>query len=371
MRILLIAKNINNKGGAGRYALSLANELAARNLNFSILTEPSETLVKNERDILKPLFGASAMVIFYNFIGNIFRTRRVAADFEVIHALDGWPYGVYGYFAVIGTRKKLFITGVGTYAVSPMKNLAKGFLLRRSYMRASQIFAISEFTKQKILKYVRQAHINTVFLGTTRLPELSEEKINEYKKEYKIKNQFPILLTVGDIKERKGQLDTLKAANMLKNEYPDFKYIMIGSDREKYYVDSIWKFVRENKLESNVVIVSDLYDDSALSFFYQVCDVFLLNSNNDSDHFEGFGLALLEAAQFGKPVIGSRNCGIESAMEDGYNGYLTEQKDTRMIYGAILRALKEKDRLGENSRKFYKKFSWTGTASEYLRFYRK
>jgi len=112
-----------------------------------------------------------------------------------------------------------------------------------------------------------------------------------------------------------------------------------------------------------------MYNDEELAFFYQICDIFLLNSNNDKEHFEGFGGVFLEAAQFGKPAIGSKNCGIESAIRDGVSGYLTTQADHKNIKDKILLSIKNKEMLSRGATNFYRDFSWKKTVDQYLGFY--
>jgi len=365
-KVLMITKTLDNKGGLGRYSLSIFEELKRQGYFVLAIVEGARS-AKDAYVILRPLSGIAK---FFVFIKNLISVRRKAKKFNIIHALDGWPYGVYGYFAVLGTNKKLFISGIGTYSVAPLRDLVRGLLLKRAYKRANKIFCISDYTKKQISKLAPLKNITTVLMGTTQLVELSYEEISRYKTIYEIKNNFPIVVTVGDIKERKGQLDTLKSLNLLKEKYPDFKYFIVGSDGDIYYVAKIKDFIKENSLDDNVKIVSGMYDDKELSFFYQACDVFALNSNNDGDHFEGFGLVLLEVAQFGKPVIGSKNCGIESAMKDGFNGYLTEQKDIDDISNKLVKVLDNREMLGKNSKKFYKDFSWEKTVAEYMKYYK-
>lgn len=357
MKVLLITKTLKAKGGAGRHSNEIIKELRHSGINIRALTE---------QDTLIP-FSRFAVV---NFLINIFRIRKEAKNFDIIHAMDVWPYGVYGYFAVLGTKKKLFINGIGTYSVVPVRRVFKKFLIKQAYFKAKQVFCISEYTKKRILEGIQLDNICVVFYGTVELPFLTEQEIKDYKEIYNIKDEFPVLLTVGDIKERKGQFDTLQSAKLIKEQYPNFKYIIIGDDGDKYYAQKIKEYAEKNNLNKNYEIISGMYDNKTLSFFYQICDIFLMNSNNIREHFEGFGGVFLEAAQFGKPVIGSGNCGIESAMKNGYNGYLTEQGNIQDIHEKILKVLIEKERLSKNSKEFYKNFTWKKTVSEYIKYYK-
>lgn len=370
MKVLLVTKTLEPKGGAGRYSRQILECLKKKHVDCSVATEKGLTDSVRAECVLRPISG-SRIFSFFNFIHNVLTFRKVARNFDVIHALDIWPYGVYGYFASIGTRKKFFMNGIGTYSVAPFYSRIKSLLTRRACKRAKQIFCISDYTKNKISEHTRQKNLSTVLYGTFTLPVLSQNKIEEFKNTYQItKDHFPIFLTVGDIKKRKGQLDTLRATALLKSKYPGFLYVMVGSDEDAHYVNQIKNFADENGLTDNIKIVSGMYDDCELAFFYQVCDIFLLNSNNDGYHFEGFGGVLLEAAQFGKPTIGSGDCGIESAVRDGVSGYLVRQGNHEDIKTKILMAMGNYDILSENARKLFKDFSWDMTVDTYIRYYR-
>lgn len=361
MKVLVITSYLGNKGGLGRYSSQVVKALKML---------PIEVVTVTEADLLKKVFGKNKLTTLFNLVVNALKVRKLARDVDVIHAHDGWPYALYGYYAALGTSKKLFITGVGTYSVLPLKDKVRGSLLVRAYNRAHQIFCISDYVKNRIDELCRDARTSTVFMGATPLPKITDNQKRNYESEYNLHGLSPLFLTVGDIKIRKGQLDTLKALSKLKDSYPNFVYVMIGSAGDRYYIDQIISFAREQGLEKNIKIISDVYDDSVLSFFYDRCDIFMLNSNNDNDHFEGFGLVLLEAAQFGKPVIGSKGCGIESAIQNCYNGYLTEQGNHDEIYSRVLDILeKDKNLFSKNSLNFYKNFSWEKTAQSYYEHY--
>ena len=72
---------------------------------------------------------------------------------------------------------------------------------------------------------------------------------------------------------------------------------------------------------------------------YHWCDLFVLTPENVDGAFEGFGLVYLEANACGKPVIGTRGCGAEEPIADGYNGILVPQQDAGATAEAILKLL--------------------------------
>ena len=358
IKILVITHDINNKSGWGRYSSSILKEYLKFGLVYKVVTEKGSNQ-SNELNILSPTISV------FKLISNIFKVRKLAKDFDIIHAFDGWPYAVYGYFSSLGRNKKLFISGVGTYSVDPFNFKCKKWLMKKAFIRAEKIFCISDYTKKKISEKLKPSNLLTVLLGATRLNLLSDEEVSKFKIEYKLKDHYPVFLTVGAIKSRKGQYYSLQAITQLKSKYPDFRYFIIGSDADKKYVDKIKKYCHNNKISDNVIIINKA-SDKVLSFFYQRSDVFIMTSVNNGDYFEGFGLVFLEAATFGLPVIGSKNCGIEDALQNGYNGYLAEQRQPNDIYDKIIKVLaSDQEQWKHHSQEFASRFSWYKTVSKY------
>ena len=367
MKVLAIAKTIKPTSGWGRLCRSTVENESALGMECIAAVESRESSSSRfELPILQP-FSLG------NFMPNILKVRKAAKGFDIVHALDGWPYGIYGYFAVFGTNKKLFINGIGTYSVISGA-FFKRKLMNLAYHRAKRIFCISRYVMQRINESAG-AHLENmevVHMGTTPLPVLDEAEINECLKKFGLDGKpSPVILTVGQIKDRKGQLETAQAILKLKTQYPKILYLVVGSDAERAYVDTIRHFIEDNQLTENLRIITDAKDDRDLAFFYQMCDVFVLNSNNSGPHFEGFGLVFLEAGQFGKPSIGSEGSGAEDAIQNGYNGFLVRQRDPDDTAEKIQLILNtDTALLAKNSLEFSRRFSWRKMAEEYIESYR-
>jgi phosphatidyl-myo-inositol dimannoside synthase len=284
---------------------------------------------------------------FYSFI----RVRRRAGNCNAIHALDIWPHALYGWFAVIGTKKKLVLSGVGTYSVAPLTKWWQKNILKIIFRRVAKIVCISDYTRDQIKDLVPTAPVETVLMGLTKLPSAVSKSVS----------QSPLILTVGAVKERKGQLDTFKAILLLKEKYPNILYMTIGSLSDTTYVSEIKKLGNERHIQ-----MIENVTDSELAQWYATANVFCLNSNNSNNHFEGFGLVILEAGQFGLPSVGSSGCGIESAIDDGLNGYLSKQGDILDIADKVKKALLLDKR---KIKDFTQKFDWDKTVQSYAECY--
>jgi phosphatidylinositol alpha-1,6-mannosyltransferase len=239
--------------------------------------------------------------------------------------------------------------------------------MNRAYGRARRVYCISEYTAKRIKEQSPRAKTEVVLLGVTAIPHVPDAYLVQVSEKYAIEGHFPVFITVGQIKHRKGQLDTLQALAQLKREFPNLLYIMVGRDDDKVYVDAIKSYAKENDMRDAIRIISGA-DDTELSALYSLSDVFCLNSNNDGEHFEGFGLVFLEAAQFGLAGIGSRDCGIESALKDGYSGYLTLQGDPHDIAEKMRELLKEgnREKMGGQALEYASRFNWEEAAKRFV-----
>ncbi|MFZ2522102.1 MAG: glycosyltransferase family 4 protein [Minisyncoccia bacterium] len=357
MKVLVITKTVKKDSGWGRYSSSVVEEYKNFGIDYRVITEGEELLPLNS---------------FFLFIKNCLGVRRISKEFDIVHAFDGWPYGVYAWFSTIGTNKKLFINAIGTYSVAPLNDLFKGLLLKIAYKNSNAVFAISNFLKEKILSLVSLKNIHTVYLASSDFPHLSQLEIDGYKSRFGISGVSPIILTVGEIKDRKGQYEVVEAIEILKNKYPNILYIMVGSiERNKGYTGEINNFILKKSLQKNIKIVSDAKNDSDLVFFYNIADVFVLNAKKNDRHFEGFGIVMLEAASFGKAVIGVSGTALEETMKDGLNGLLIRDQSKEGISETMKKVLVNKDKYASNSINFRNNFSWKKTASEYVKYYEK
>jgi phosphatidylinositol alpha-1,6-mannosyltransferase len=84
----------------------------------------------------------------------------------------------------------------------------------------------------------------------------------------------------------------------------------------------------------------------------------LLSENQIIGDVEGFGIVALEANYFGLPVIGARGCGIEDAINDGYNGFLVDNKDCDEITEKTVQTILNMGNLRIQCQKWVLNFDW-------------
>ena len=160
------------------------------------------------------------------------------------------------------------------------------------YTRSGVVHYISRFAKSQSLISDDKAYV--VIPNTSHLEQfcgfLSEQPINDNKK---------CILSVRSIEER-ARIDlVIEVARSLVSE--EFRFIIAGKGP---LLDHYKNFVSTEKI-TNVVFLGYV-SDSDLVLLYKSCDAVLITS----EYGEGFGLPIIEAYLFNKPVIASDRCAI-------------------------------------------------------------
>ncbi len=369
MKVLVITSLLHEKSGLGRYARAVIDHMRLAGVEVVVCSEEMRTDVAYPVVPLRPLTSRFPLV---SFLRNCYRVRRAARGCTVVHALDGWPLCVYAAVAGVGNTRQVFSNGIGTYSVAPLYVAGKSLLLRWAYRRAQKIFCISAYVRQRLVDAgVVPEKLSVVHLGATVLPTPSSTEVRECLQRYDLSTTAKIILTVGAIKSRKGQLVTLQAVELLKKKYPDICYVAAGASNTASYVARMRDYAAAHHLVDNLRIIENA-DDTTIACLYAASSVFALNSytNHASHHFEGFGMVVIEAAQFGVPAVGSRGCGIEDAILDGETGYLTEQENPQDIANKIGRVLEQRDTFSQNALRWHAQFTWEKTVAAYIAAYR-
>lgn len=122
---------------------------------------------------------------------------------------------------------------------------------------------------------------------------------------------------------RKGQEYLIEAAGILSQRTQKKIHIVLIGDYVPGYAfhrQIITNLIKKFHLEERIHFLGHLADPLP---YYKLFDVFVLPSGEP----EPFGGVIMEAMSMGLPVIGSNAGGTTEQIEDGWNGYLFENKD--------------------------------------------
>jgi glycosyltransferase involved in cell wall biosynthesis len=145
---------------------------------------------------------------------------------------------------------------------------------------------------------------------------------------------------VGRIKfVRKGQEVLVMAAALLRDRFPDVRYMIVGTvaPGNEDHLDRLRELIRANGLEDQFFFTGDVND---VRNIYAALDITVV----PSIQAEPFGLVVMESMALGTPVVGSRCGGIAEQVVDGETGLLFEPGDEQALAGALA-CLLEDDQL--------------------------
>ena len=141
-----------------------------------------------------------------------------------------------------------------------------------------------------------------------------------------------VLLTVARLERTKGVDLVLESLVALARSAPELRYVVVGDGAERGRLQAQ---ARALGIERLVTFTGPVDETSKLAL-YSLCDVFVMPSRLVPGRpWEGFGIALLEAAMFGKPAVGGRVGGTADAVADGVTGLLVDTSDARGTHDAL------------------------------------
>lgn len=183
------------------------------------------------------------------------------------------------------------------------------------------------------------------------------------REEFGLRPQDMTIAMVAQFIARKGHRTLLDALPAVLASHPNAKVLLFGQGMQ---VPAIRQRVAEAHLEDRVVFAGFRND---LERVLPCMDVLVHPAK-----MEGLGVALLQAAACGLPIIASRTGGIPEIVHAGINGELIEPGDSRALSQHLIRLLGDKSlrkRYGSASRVIaVEKFSIGAMVEGNLRTYR-
>lgn len=364
LRVCVVTWQLEPDSGWGRYSRGLVRGLRERGVDVRVLVErhsPPRRQIEGVRVIpclSTPLASLDRPLAYAWNLAQVFRRSRGA---DLVHffvepyamaasLIYPWPY---------------LISVHGTYGVVPLRaNPVTRTLFARCMRRARAVVCVSRYTRARVADALPLDNLEVINNGLEP-PNRSNGRHDEPI------GGDPVLLGVGAVKPRKGYHVAIEALPIVRERYPDVHYYVVGDDQDRKYVARLRETVDRLGLQENVTITGTI-DDSRLDALYRRCGAFVLPSVNSGGAFEGYGLAYLEANAYGKPVVGSLDCGAEDAIRPGENGYLAPQNDPSALASCVLSLLDDPHaaaRMGERGRQFALGRDWSHVTDEYLALY--
>jgi glycosyltransferase involved in cell wall biosynthesis len=146
----------------------------------------------------------------------------------------------------------------------------------------------------------------------------------------------PVFLYIGQTTYRKGLSYLLQACSLLEQQdCKEYTLVVIGDGPQRAEFEA-WS--KEHELEESVKWLGwGSYGE--LGSYYQQSDVFVFPTLEDI-----WGMVVLEAMLFGKPILCSQDAGVAEMVEEDKNGHIFDPKDPKKL-ADLMRRLIEKPEL--------------------------
>lgn len=227
--------------------------------------------------------------------------------------------------------------------------------LQKKIDRADYIVAISEFTLNDIRNNldIRNKKTTVIYNGCN-LPSLQNPELPAFVP------SMPFIYSIGTIHPKKNFHVLVP---LLQNN--SYQLIISGvKDREDYW-NKIKNVAEEHDVASRVILTGPVSENEKV-WYLKNCRAFAFPSLA-----EGFGLPVIEAMQFGKPVFLSNKTSLPEVGGEHafyFNDFDPEHMQETFHHG--LNKYDEEPWLADLIKTQAIKFSWEKTAAQYLQIYR-
>lgn len=151
------------------------------------------------------------------------------------------------------------------------------------------------------------------------------------RRERGITESATVVLCLGSIGSRKGQVVLAQAFSRVASAHPEALLLMVGDPAGGAYSDALKEYVQRAGLAGRIRVLPIDPDPYP---WHEVADVFALASNVESSP-----IAVIEAMAFETPVVATRVFGVPELVEDGRTGYLCDPSDVTEVARCLDRAL--------------------------------
>lgn len=331
MKILMLASGVySEKGGIETYNQFLISAVQQLGHSLRIVSMNDMEKQMHERAILFPCGKRSrfkkARFVFFA-LREVFRFKpdtifcghvNFAPLCWIINKLFRVPYTIFTHGVEVWN-----LTGIRL----------------NSIQNSQKIAAVSNYTKQRLIKKLGDHHQGEVFLLFNTFDQEQfkpTQKPKHLLEKWNFNEKTKILFTLARLSKAEQYKGYDKVISVMRNvlkEVPEAKYLIGGTGDD---VNRIKSLIQKNGLNGKVILTGFI-DDNEVEDYYNLCDIYVMPSKG-----EGFGIVFLEALSCGKLVIAGNSDGSRDPLLDGELGILVDPDNLEELEKAICDGLNKK-----------------------------
>jgi glycosyltransferase involved in cell wall biosynthesis len=253
----------------------------------------------------------------------------------------------YVYFSIMPVgkgfwRDLLFVRQIRKHGIKIIYHLhnrgmaknAGNLIFRKLYQYIYQDSIIIHLSESLMRKEIGGLNLNGSL--TKVIPNgVPVVELTQRKKEDSITR----ILFVSNLFPDKGMFDLLQIMKILQENGTDARLQIVGEFMRNGYRRRFIKMIDKYGLDESVYLVGPKFGDEKWKA-YQDSDIFLFPTRFKQ---ESFPLVILEAMQFGLPVLAGRIGAIPEIINHGENGFIFDPSDHKGFAGVIMELIEQKE----------------------------
>ncbi len=350
MRVLFLSwrdRTHPDGGGSETYVESVAAGLAARGHEVTVLCPRHESLRRPvTRDGFRILPRGGRLTVYLHGLWHVLRTRR-SYD-AVVDVVNGLP------FLSPWVRRQRVVALVHHlhqeqwHIIYPGAGGRVGWwveskLFPRVYRRVP-VLTVSEASRRDLVSLGFAADQVTVARnGTPPLPSPRSAR-----------SATPLLCVLARLVPHKRIELAIDAVAELAAELPDLRLELVG---EGWWRDQVEAHVARRGVADRVTLLGRVSEQDKADALARAWAMVLPSVK------EGWGIAVLEAAEVGTPTVACRSAGgTEESVQDGVTGLLVgDDSDLTEAVRRVLTDTPAREAMGEAARRYAGGFTWDTT----------
>jgi glycosyltransferase involved in cell wall biosynthesis len=300
--------------------------------------------------------------------------RMRAENFDIVHINTSFDKRALlrDAFVVPGlpeTRARIFLKFHGSDArLLESRNPAWVLLRQRLFARAAGIGVLSSEERGNFQRAgVPEAKL---FLVANVVERICAEGRAEFLRRQNLPDDKPLLLFIGRFIAAKGLLDTIRACALLREREPEAMLLCVGDGPARAEAEAE---ARRSGLGERVRFFGYLPEEQTAGFYAHSSALIF-----PTVHYEGFPLAIFQAAAAGLPIMTTRIRAAADYLREPENCLWTEPRRPDVLAEQISRLLGSGAEAAElragmssNNRLLAERFSAGRVAGDYLEIYRR
>ena len=362
-------------GGISTYICTLHSKLTEMGINNKIVKFPEmfrkiENLFKNKH--FKKLIHAQFVIVFVIYTELLILLHRITRRRVVVHSHSA------GFCLVASALSKML--GTKTVHTFHSPSTSRSRILEYFSTMVDALIFVSNATQEQYQKHskIKNEHILIVPGGVDNIifyPRIAKE-YNLLRQrcmgKFGIREEDKLILFVGRVVEDKGVLPLVESIEIIKQQIPDVKLIIVGPHDRTKEQREFYKRLKETisrlSINTSIVFAGVVSNETAIDL-YAVTDVFSCPSIWE----EPFGIVVLEAMASGKPVIATNVGGLPHLIANGKTGYIVVPNNSTELAARIIELLQNDElriQMGNKAREYVEQFhSNEIMANKYIKLY--